>query len=66
MPEKLMFFNSMTDPELNYDEITSKCFIFTLLEEFLSLKMMNLNEELRKKLEEVIETNWRENYIQEE
>ncbi len=56
----------MTDPELNYDEITSKCFIFTLLEEFLSLKMMNLNEELRKKLEEVIETNWRENYIQEE
>ncbi len=60
--ENFIFFNP-EELEENYSEISSKCLIFTLLEEFMALKCVHLDSELRTKLENAIEKDWRVTYV---
>jgi len=59
--EEFEYFNNLKG--VYFDEISSKCLIFSIIEEYLKLDGVVLENFLRKRLEFVIEPNWRTKYI---
>lgn len=58
--EEFIFFNNIKNSE--FDEVTSKCFVFSLVDELLRLKMLQLDDWLIKRLQFVCEPEWKEKY----
>lgn len=62
---EFVFFNDIAEDGNVMDVVSTKCFVYTLLEEMLRLKCITLDERIRYKLGNIIEAGWRDKYIRE-